>query len=477
MSVEIETRPSTAITGRALAVLLVMCGAIFLEGIDIGMFNVALPSIRADLPMETGELQWIISAYILGYGGFVLLGGRAADLFGRRRVFLIALTVFLAFTGLGALATDPWMLIVARAATGVAAAFMAPAGLSIITTTFTGATRDRAVLIYSGVGAGGFSVGLVAGGLLTMFGWRWVFIAPLVIAAALLAIAVPFVPRAANAITTRGRLDVLGGLTVTAALVVLVAGIEGAPHRPVLTTVVTFAIGALLLLAFVIVERRAAQPLVRFGIFRHANLVRANLGAALLAGGFLGFQFVVALYLQEELGWSVLETSLALLVSGIDVIIAPLITPRLVARFGTRRVILGGLALAALAYALFLPVAPDWTYAMMFPSFLAIGLAFAFAYGPLTIAATEDVDDEEQGLAGGLLYTSFQFGGAIGLAVVSGLLVALESAQAEGVEAYRGALIGPLVFAIAAVAIAAGGVLRRRQYRADDAEKDETKAM
>ncbi|WP_206737163.1 MFS transporter [Agromyces albus] len=464
MSVETETRPSTSITGRSLAVLLVMCGAIFLEGIDVGMFNVALPSIRADLPMETGELQWIISAYILGYGGFVLLGGRAADLFGRRRVFLIALTVFLAFTGLGALATDPWMLIVARAATGVAAAFMAPAGLSIITTTFTGATRDRAVLIYSGVGAGGFSVGLVAGGLLTMFGWRWVFIAPLVIAAALLAIAVPFIPRAANALAalSRGRLDVLGGLTVTTALVVLVAGIEGAPHRPLLTTVVTFAIGALLLLAFVVVERRAAQPLVRFGIFRHANLVRANLGAALLAGGFLGFQFVVALYLQEELGWSVLETSLALLVSGIDVIIAPLFTPRLVARFGTRRVILGGLVLAALAYALFLPVAPDWTYAMMFPSFLAIGLAFAFAYGPLTIAATEDVEDDEQGLAGGLLYTGFQFGGAIGLAVVSGLLVALESTEAEGVEAYRGALFGPLVFAIAAVAIAAGGVLRRR---------------
>lgn len=457
------TAPTLSRTDRA-ALLAVLCGAIFLEGIDVGMFNVALPSIRADLPMETGELQWIISAYILGYGGFVLLGGRAADLFGRRRVFLIALTVFLAFTGLGALATDPWMLIVARAATGVAAAFMAPAGLSIITTTFTGATRDRAVLIYSGVGAGGFSVGLVAGGLLTMFGWRWVFIAPLVIAAALLAIAVPFIPRAANALTARarGRLDVLGGLTVTTALVVLVAGIEGAPHRPVLTTVVTFAIGALLLLAFVVVERRAAQPLVRFGIFRHANLVRANLGAALLAGGFLGFQFVVALYLQEELGWSVLETSLALLISGIDVIIAPTITPRLVARFGTRRVILGGLALAALAYALFLPVAPDWTYAMMFPSFLAIGLAFAFAYGPLTIAATEDVEDDEQGLAGGLLYTGFQFGGAIGLAVVSGLLVALESAEAEGVEAYRGALIGPLVFALAAVAIAAGGVLRRR---------------
>lgn len=465
MTIDTATRPTDAIRGRSLAVLLVMCGAIFLEGIDVGMFNVALPSIRAELPMGTGELQWIISAYILGYGGFMLVGGRAADLFGRRRVFLIALTAFLVFSGLGALATDGWLLILARGVTGVAAAFMAPAGLSIITTSFEGKVRDRAVLIYSGVGAGGFTIGLVAGGLLTLLGWRWVFIAPLLVAAVLLALSIRYIPRSADERVARGTLDLFGGLTVTAALVLLVAGIEGAAHQPLGVTVATIGAGLVLLGVFVVIERRSRHPLVRLGIFRNSGLVRANLSAAMLAGGFLGFQFLVVLFLQEELGWSVLETSLAMLVMGLDVIVAPLVTPKLVARFGHRRVALGGLVFALIAYALFLPVAPDWTYAMMLPSFLAIGLAFSFAYGPLTIGATEGIDEAEQGLAGGLLYSSFEFGGAIGLAAVSAVLVALAESGASGVEVFRGAVIVPLVVAAIAVLVAAIGArpgVRRR---------------
>ncbi|WP_022892958.1 MFS transporter [Agromyces subbeticus] len=462
MTIDTATRPTDAIRGRSLAVLLVMCGAIFLEGIDVGMFNVALPSIRAELPMGTGELQWIISAYILGYGGFMLVGGRAADLFGRRRVFLIALTAFLLFSGLGALATDGWLLILARGVTGVAAAFMAPAGLSIITTSFEGRARDRAVLIYSGVGAGGFTIGLVAGGLLTLLGWRWVFIAPLLVAAVLLALSIRYIPRSADERVGRGTLDLFGGLTVTAALVLLVAGIEGAAHQPLGVTVATIGAGLVLLGVFVVIERRSRHPLVRLGIFRNPGLVRANLSAAMLAGGFLGFQFLVVLFLQEELGWSVLETSLAMLVMGLDVIVAPLVTPKLVARFGHRRVAFGGLVFALIAYALFLPVAPDWTYAMMLPSFLAIGLAFSFAYGPLTIGATEGIDEAEQGLAGGLLYSSFEFGGAIGLAAVSAVLVALAEGGMSGVEVYRGAVIVPLVVAAIAVLVAAIGV--RRDY-------------
>lgn len=460
-----DTRASSAITGRSLALLLVMCGAIFLEGIDIAMFTVALPAIRAELPMTTGELQWIISAYILGYGGFMLVGGRTADLFGRRRVFVIALGAFLVFSGFGALATEGWMLVVARAVTGMAAAFMSPAGLSIVTTSFTGPLRDRAVLIYSGIAAGGFTFGLVAGGLLALLGWRWVFIAPLVLSAVLLALALRFIPRTADVRLADGRIDVLGGVTVTAALVALVAGIEAAPHQHPLSTAATIGGGALLLLVFVAVERRSRNPLVRFGIFRHPGLLRANLGAAMLSGGFLGFQFLVVLLLQEEFGWTVLETSLALLVVGIDVVIAPLVTPRLVARFGTWRVLVGGLLFAVLAYALFLPVAPDWGYAMMLPSFLALGLAFSFAYGPLTIAATEGVAEEEQGLAGGLLYTAFEFGGAIGLAVVSSVLVALAEQGAEGVDAFRGSVIVPLAISVLGVLLTVGGAVRGRPAR------------
>src|ERR671915_1246280 len=182
-------------TGPRLALLLVLSGAIFLEGIDVSMMGVALPSIRAELGMSTSSLQWVVSAYVLGYGGFVLLGGRAADLLGRRRMLLLWLGVFIAFSGLGGLATEGWMLVLARFMTGVAAGFMAPAGLSIITTSFAaGKSRNRAVLIYSGTAAAGFSLGMVAGGLLTAIDWRWVFFAPVLVAAAILAAAVRIIP-------------------------------------------------------------------------------------------------------------------------------------------------------------------------------------------------------------------------------------------------------------------------------------------
>src|SRR5918998_2342691 len=181
---------------QAWLLLLVLSGAVFLEGADISMMGVALPSIRDELGMSTTSLQWVVSAYVLGYGGFVLLGGRIGDLVGRRRTFLIALGVFVAFSGVGGLAQEGWVLVLARFVTGLAAAFMTPVGLSIITTTFAeGPVRNRALLVYAGFGAGGFSFGLVLGGLLTGLDWRWVFFAPVVLAAALLAVAPRVVPR------------------------------------------------------------------------------------------------------------------------------------------------------------------------------------------------------------------------------------------------------------------------------------------
>ncbi|PJJ73079.1 MFS transporter [Diaminobutyricimonas aerilata] len=454
--------PVARLTGRPLAVLLVLCGALFLEGIDVAMLNIALPAIRADLGLTTGELQWVMSAYILGYGGFMLLGGRAADLFGRRRVFLVPLVVFLAFSGLGAIATEGWMLIAARVVTGVAAAFMTPAGLSIITTMFAeGAARNRAVLIYSGVGAAGFSIGLVAGGLLTVLGWRWVFIAPVILSALLLALAIPLIPKVGADPAARGRLDVLGAVTITAALVVLVLTIEQAPHTPALLTAAGLVSSAALIAAFVAIERRASHPLVRLGVLRSAPLVRANLGGALLAAAFMGFQFIVVLYLQEFRGWTALETSLAMLVVAIDGILAPTLTPRLVARFGTRRVAAAGFVSAIASYALFLPVASDWTYAAMFPSFLLLGIAYTLAYGPLTIAATDGVVESEQGLASGLLYTASQFGGALGLSIATAVYIAAADAVADPLETYRLALIVPLATAVLALVITVVGRPRR----------------
>ncbi|MFK8849980.1 MFS transporter [Streptomyces sp. Ac-502] len=467
-------------SGRGRGVLLVLCGAIFLEGIDIAMLNVALPSIRADLGLSTGALQWVMSAYVLGYGGFMLLGGRAADLFGRRRMFLLPLAVFLVFSGLGGLADDGWTLVLARFVTGVCAAFMMPAGLSVITTGFpAGRQRTKALLVYSGTGGGGFSVGLVAGGLLTAVGWRWVFFAPVVLASVILAAGWPLVPRTeeirakevrADAVRTdegrtdegrtegrrtggartggarakgprppRPRLDLPGAVTVTGAILLFVLTVERASYAPPVQTLAALAAALLLLLTFALIERRSAAPLVRPGVFRTRSLI-------------------AVLYLRELRGWSTLETSFAMLAMGADVVLAPVLTPRLVRRFGTARVIPGGLLAAVVAYAAFLPIGMDRAYAAMFPSLLLIGIAFALVHGPLTITATEGVAEHEQGLAAGLLYTSLQFGAALGLSAATAVATAVAgAATAPGdgglLTAYRAALLVPLLTAVLAVLI------------------------
>jgi MFS family permease len=447
---------------RGWAVLMVLCGAIFLEGVDVSMLGVALPSIRAELDMSTASLQWVVSAYVLGYGGFVLLGGRAADLLGRRRMFLLWLGVFILFSGLGGLANEGWLLIVARFATGVSAGFMAPAGLSIITTTFAeGRARNQAVLIYAGTAAAGFSLGLVVGGLLTAIDWRWVFFAPVAMAALILAAAIRLVPRTGAPERSESGFDVAGAITVTGGMLLLVATVVRAPDVAWGETVGTLAVSAVLLAAFVAIERRAAAPLVRLGILRSGPLARANLGAMLFVGAFVAFQFVAVLYLQELRGWSALETGLALLVVAIDAVLAPTVTPRLVSRFGTAPVIFAGMLLAAAGYALFLRVSPDWTYAAMLPTLVLVGLAFSLAYGALTIAATDGVAEEEQGLASGLLNVAVQFGSAIGLALAAAVNVAAtgEDGSAQALlDGYRAALVVPVAAALLGAAVTAAGL-------------------
>lgn len=455
--------PSTDRMGaRAWSVLLVLAGAVFLEGIDVAMLNVALPSIRADLGLSTGMLSGVVSAYVLGYGGFMLLGGRAADLLGRRRMFLTWLTVFLLFSGLGGLATEGWMLLVARFVTGVAAAFMAPAGLALVTGNFPeGPQRTKALGVYAGTAAGGFSLGLVAGGLLASIGWRWVFFAPVALSALLLAAAIPLVKESGERV--RGSFDLAGALTGTGAMILLVYGVvrlEDPAGGAV--TLAVLAAGLLLLTAFVLIERRSPDPLVRLDVLRSWPLVRANLGALLFLASFAGFQFLATLYLQEVRGWSSLQTGLAMLVIGIDTILAPTVTPRLVGRFGNARVLFAGMVLAALAYALFLPVGADWAYAAMLPTMLLLGLAFSLAYGPLTMAATEGVAEERQGLAGGLLYTAIQFGTALGLSAVTAVNVAaLGGDAATGLESVRTALAVPVAAAVLAVLVTAFGLRAR----------------
>lgn len=458
------------VSARSWGVLIVLCGAIFLEGIDVAMLNVALPSIRADLGLSTGMLSGVVSAYVLGYGGFMLLGGRAADLLGRRRMFLFWLVVFLLFSGLGGFANEGWVLLLARFVTGVAAAFMTPAGLSLITTNFPeGPRRNQALLIYAGTAAGGFALGLVIGGLLTAIGWRWVFFAPVLLSLVILVAAIPLIKDDGQRPAVRS-FDMAGALSVTGAMILLVYGVVRLEHPsdgPLLTAG-AFAAGLALLALFVAVERRSAGPLVRLGILRSAPLVRANMMAALLTASFFGFQFLVTLYLQELRGWSTVQTGLALLAAAADVVLAPTLTPWLVNRFGNARVVLGGLLSGLLAYALFLGVGLDWTYAAMLPSMLLIGLMFAFVYGPLTIVATDGIAEHEQGLAGGLINSSFQFGAALGLSMVTAVNVAVLGAASDaesGLTAMRAALVVPVTATLLATVIAVVGLRGRSRGR------------
>ena len=453
---------------RAWGALLVLCGALFLDALDVSMIGVALPSIKSDLHMSTSSLQWVVSGYVLGYGGFLLLGGRAADLLGRRRMFLISLSVFLVASGLGGLTNNGELLIATRFIKGVSAAFTAPAGLSIITTSFDeGPARNKALAVYTATGATGFSLGLVFGGLLTEIGWRWVFFLPVPIALVTLLGAVRLVPRDKAPSRAARKFDALGAVLLTGAMLLLVYTLVESPDVGWVSarTLGSFAAVAAILGAFVWRERHAAVPLVRLGILRSGSLVRANLAAMALFGGWVGFQFVATLYMQQVLGWSPLETGLAIFPGGLLVaLLSPRIAP-LIMRFGVLRLALVGMISIAVGYALFLGIGVESSYATaMLPTFLLAGLGFALAFAPLNIAATTGVAPAEQGLAGGLLNTSFQFGGALVLAVVTAVNNANRGIGASPealLDGFHAAIYVSLIVAVLGATTIATGLLRR----------------
>jgi MFS family permease len=477
------TSPSLSSTPKwdasVWGLMAVLCGVLFLDGLDVSMVGMALPSIESDLALSTSQLQWIVSSYVLGYGGFLLLGGRAADLLGRRRVLLIALAVFTIASALGGVVDDGTLLVVTRFLKGAAAAFTAPAGLSIITTRFAeGPERNRALSIYTATGASGFSLGLVAGGLLTELGWRWTFLLPVPIAIALLALAPRFVPRDRPRLAPRRSFDIPGAVTLTAGMLVLVRTVVEAPEQgwAAPETIGAFALAIGLLAAFVAIERRSRSPLVRLGILRTGSLVRANLGMMALFGSYVGFQFVMTLYLQTMNGWSPVETALAFLPAGMLVAVGSTRIGPLVDRFGTARVIAVGAASSVVGYALVLRFdsAPEYV-AVLLPTMLLIGIGFMLGFPTMNIQATSGVGDHEQGLASGLVQTSFQIGGAVGLAIVT----AVVSGHAGGstdpdtlVEAYRIAIGVNLAIAVAGLLVALSGLVRTRDSRLATATAD-----
>ncbi|WP_435155898.1 MFS transporter [Amycolatopsis sacchari] len=460
---------STHWNARLWGVLLTVSTVIGLDALDVSMVGVALPSIRADLNLSTSALQWVVSGYVLGYGGLLLLGGRAADLLGRRRVFLVAVTVFAFASLLGGLVDNGALLIASRFVKGLAAAFTAPAALSIITTTFhEGPARNRAISIFAVFGASGYSAGLVFSGLLTEVGWRWTFLLPVPIALAALAFGYRLVP-SYRPDRGRGGYDLPGAVTGAAGSLLLVFAVVEAPEvgwaAP--RTLISFVVAAALLTAFVLIERRSPHPLLRLGILRSGPLARANLGGALFFGAYIGFQFVVMLYLQSVLGWSALQTALGFLPAALIVAFgSPRIEP-LIDRIGTPRTILAGVVAHVAAYALFLRVDEHSGYAgSVLPSMILLGIGFTLAFSSLNIQATTGISDDEQGLAGGLLNTSLQVGGAIGLAVVTAVLTANggeDASAANLLTGLRPALSVVTGIAVVGLLIAISGVVRRRR--------------
>src|ERR1700729_712896 len=413
-------------TPQLWAILFVLGGALCLDGLDVSMVGVALPSIRSALGLSTSSLQWIVSGYVLGYGGLLLFGGRAADLLGRRRVFLVALTVFALVSVLGGLVSSPGLLIAARFVKGAAAAFTAPASMSLLTTTFPeGPMRNRAFSIYTVFGASGFSLGLVLSGALTEISWRWTLLVSAPVALIVLAAGIWLIP--AGERTGRGerRFDIPGALTITAAMLLLVYTVVSAQQAGWMSarTVGSFAAVAVLVGVFTAIERRSRDPLVPFGIFSSGALLRANIGAVTLFGTYVSFQFLVTQYLQTLSGWSALSTALAFLPAGVMVAVLSTRMGSIIDRFGTARVTVIAFACLVAGYAVFLQIGtrPDYP-AVIMPAVLLIGLAFGLGFSSLSLAATAGVPDAEQGLAASLFQTSFQVGGAIVLAIVTAVV-------------------------------------------------------
>ena len=469
-----QTSPATRFDSRLWGLLLLLCGVVFLDGMDVSMVAVALPNIGHELDLQPSSLQWIVSGYVLGYGGLLLLGGRAADLIGRRKVLLAGLAVFVVASFIGGIANDGTTLIATRFIKGASAAFTAPAGLSIITTKFAeGPARNKALSVYTATGASGWSLGLIFGGLLTELGWRYTFFMPVPIAAAILFLLPRYLDRdeATTGFSLR-NLDFGGTATLAASMLGLVYTVVEAPTvgwgSP--RTLLSFVGIAALLSAFVLIEQHSPNPLVRLGVLRSGQLRRANFGAMALLGSWFGFQFMGTLYMQDLRDWSAIQMALAFLPTGLIVATVSPNIGRLVNRVGTTLPVAVGLSTLAASYVLFLNIGARTDYLTgMLPTFILAGIGFALTFGPLNMAATGGVAPEEQGLASGLVYTSFQIGGAVGLAIATAVIdagTAASSAPAGSsaalLDGFHPAILTSLAIAVVGIGITVVPLLRER---------------
>ena len=408
-------------------VLALVCMAQFMVILDATIVNVALPSIQNDLEMSDNDLQWIVNSYTLVFGGFLLLGGRAGDLIGRKRIFLAGVVIFTVASLLNGLAPSSELLIVFRGLQGLGAALVAPAALSIITTTFAeGAERAKAMGVWAAIAVGGGAVGLVLGGVLTTtLSWPWIFYVNIPVGIAVFAASLRFVPESKDEHEHKS-FDLVGAVTVTAGLLTLVYTIVKAQEKGWLSTH-TLGFGALalaLLAAFLVVERRSPEPLVRLGIFRVPTVRGANVAMFLVAAGLFAMFFFNTLYLQRVLDYSALEAGLAFLPFTAGIIIGAGLSQKLVPTLGARETPLLGMTLAIVGLLLFVRLQPGSEYVTDFlPGVMLASIGMGLTFVPITLIATSGIPNSDAGLASGLFNTSQQVGGALGLAVLSTLSV------------------------------------------------------
>jgi EmrB/QacA subfamily drug resistance transporter len=460
---------------RKRLALALLCTVQFMVVLDVAIVNVALPSIQRDLGFSQENLQWVISAYALLFGGFLLLGGRAADLFGRRRVFRTGLIVFSVASLLSGLAWSEGALIGSRALQGLGSAIISPAALSILTTTFAeGRERNSALGAWGAVGAFGAVAGVLLGGILTdLLSWQWIFFVNLPVGVAAFAIAPLLLAESRDA---RGQsIDLPGAALVTGGLVGLVYALTQANHNGwgSARTIGLFAVALALLGAFVAWESRTRDPLLPLSIFRLRTLVGANLAGVVLGTIIVSMFLMLTLYMQQVLGYSPLRTGLGYLVVSVGAIVWSTVAAKLVTRVGVKPVLIAGMTFLAAGLTYFAQVSVGGSYlADLLPGFLLIAMGMGCSFVPISIAALAGVQPSEAGLASGLINTSQQIGGALGIAALSAIATSTTSSDLAGgtgrafalVDGFQAAFVVAAGAALVGVLIAAV-VLRGRDLK------------
>ncbi|HEU5158513.1 MAG TPA: MFS transporter [Streptosporangiaceae bacterium] len=467
--VESGIRSTAGTSRRNTLTLLITCTAIFLDSLDTSTVGVALPSIRRDLAIDESSLQWLISGYTVAYGGFLLLGGRVADMFGRRKIFMLAIAVFIIASIVGGVVSSGPLIIATRVVKGLSAAFTAPAAFSIITTTFEeGPRRNRALAIYTASAATGYSIGLVVSGILTEVNWRLVFLLPGVVAFLALLVTPAAVERDAPASRGTRSYDPAGAITATSATLLLVYALVQGPviGWTAAGTIISLALVAVLLIAFLTIERRHRDPTVPLSIFRSRTRASSYLIAVALGAAAIGWQFVVTLYLQRILNYSALDTALALLPLGVMVFLtARFVTGRLVGKAGIRAVCVAGMLLQVVALVLFSYAGSAGNYpGIMLPGMVIHGLALGLVFPTINVGGVSGIADERQGVAAGLIVAAYAIGSGLGTAAMAAIIAAATSASGAQalLNGYQAAFFGGALMAAGGVIVSIVGLPRKR---------------